>query len=271
MTIKRYLITGASGGIGSEIAKALSQQGHEVIIQGRSLEKLTALQSSLKGNAQIILGDLTNNEEQHNILKEAFSNGVIDVLVNAAGVSTFSSFEDTQTNNISNVITNNLITPMQFCLAFIQQHKALSNTSNNHDKNSPVTIVNVGSAFGYIGYPGFSSYCASKFGLRGFTEALAREYNDSVYQFLLFSPRATKTTINTSNVDDLNNALGNTVDSPQVVAQQFTQFLTNQKRTTVLGWPEKLFVKVNALIPTIVDKAIDSKLKTIKKYFPTNS
>ena len=271
MNKKRCLITGASGGIGSEIAKALSPQGYEVIIQGRNLEKLNALQGSLKGNAQIVLGDLTNSAEQHAILKEAFSNGAIELLVNAAGVSTFSSFEDTQNNNISNVITNNLIAPMQFCLAFIQQHKTCNNTSNNQAADNPIAIVNIGSAFGYIGYPGFSSYCASKFGLRGFTETLAREYSDTVYQFSYFSPRATKTHINTSDVDDLNLVLGNAIDSPKNVAEQFIQFLKNNKRETVLGWPEKLFAKINTLLPSVVDGAINSKLKTIKSFFPTNT
>lgn len=76
-------------------------------------------------------------------------------------------------------------------------------------------VVNVGSAFGALGHPGFTAYCASKFGLRGFTEALARELADGKIRVLYLAPRVTATAMNDSRVEALNTALGHVVDPPR--------------------------------------------------------
>ena len=133
-------------------------------------------------------------------------------------------------------------------------------------KQEKLNIIQVGSAFGYIGYPGFSAYCASKFGLRGFTQTLAREYSDSGIRFGYFAPRATHTNINAASVEDMNKALGNAMDSVEVVAKAFMIFLNSKKREQVVGWPEKLFARMNGFIPKLVDNAIQSKLSIIKRY-----
>jgi short-subunit dehydrogenase len=57
-------------------------------------------------------------------------------------------------------------------------------------------VVNVGSTYGSIGYPGYASYCATKFALRGFSEALRRELADTRVGVLYVAPRATRTSMN---------------------------------------------------------------------------
>lgn len=273
---KVALITGASGGIGGEIAKALSLEGYKVILQGRNQQKLAKLQQGLAGKSEVILGDLNNPDDRNNILEKVFNNGIVDLLVNAAGVSCFSAFKSMHGDQISALMQTNLVTPMIFTQEFI----AYSETTNDEKSNLPsnetisqakrgqaqVNIINVGSAFGFIGYPGFSSYCASKFGLRGFTESLAREYSDTRFRFGYFAPRATHTDINTNAVDEMNAELGNVTDSPAIVAQAFLTLLKSSNREKVVGWPEKLFVRVNGLIPKAVDSAIKSKLPIIKRF-----
>ena len=259
---KTCLVTGASGGIGGAIAKILGKNGYHVFIQGRDEHKLTKLKSTMSGSCDILLGDLNNPDDRANMLTLAFENSPIDLLVNAAGLSSFAAFEDANPEVTNNLMQTNLITPMLLTQAFIAKLNGFQDTQKKQ-----VDVVQVGSAFGYIGYPGFSSYCASKFGLRGFTEALAREYSDTNIRFRYFAPRATNTSINEERVDQMNKALGNAVDNVDVVANTFIDFLNSNKRQQVIGWPEKLFVRINGFIPSLVDNAIRSKLSVIKGYF----
>lgn len=268
-TTKTCLITGASGGIGSEIAKVISNQGYRVIIQGRNQQKLATLKQSLAGSVEIIVGDLNNIEDRKRILTEAFSQGCVDLLVNAAGISSFSSFEQLEPDQIDKLMQTNLLTPMLLTHEFLSATNHKINTVEGNCsalEQTQITIVNVGSAFGFIGYPGFSCYSASKFGLRGFTQSLAREYSDTRFRFGYFAPRATRTDINSTAVDEMNAALGNKVDSPAYVAKEFLSFLNSTKREKVVGWPEKLFAKINGCMPSVVDNAIKSKLPIIKRF-----
>lgn len=255
--MKTCLVTGASGGIGREIAKALNEQGYWVLLQGRNVQKLKALKEEIGEHADILVGDLNLSSDREAILNKLEAFEEIDLLVNAAGISHFCAFEKAQESKIAELITTNLISPMLFVQAFVRLRS---------QSNKKITVVNIGSAFGYIGYPGFSVYSASKFGLRGFTESLRREYADTHLSFAYFAPRATQTEINTAQVNDLNQALGNKVDSPLYVAKQFVQFLNKHKREATIGWPEKLFVKVNSLLPRVVDNAIKSKLPVIRQF-----
>ncbi|MGQ8364568.1 SDR family oxidoreductase [Glaciecola sp. 1036] len=262
MKTKTCLVTGASGGIGSAIAKALDKQGYKVILQGRNESKLGVLKQQLGPETRIVAGDLTDLVEREKVLQEVFKQGAVDLLVNAAGISLFSAFETTSNQQLQQMLETNLLAPMLFTQGFIEH----ANKVSYDDSSDKVQIINLGSAFGYIGYPGFSSYCATKFGLRGFTESLAREYSGSRFTFGYFAPRATRTDINSKQVDEMNKALGNSVDSVEYVAEQFIDFLRTKKREAVVGWPEKLFVKVNTWLPKIVDNAIGAKLATIKQY-----
>ena len=257
--MKTCLVTGASGGIGREIAIELSKKGYRVLLQGRNINKLKQVQSELGQYADVIVGDINLMTEREEILDKLNTSDDIDLLVNAAGISSFAAFENTNPSSIAEIMTTNLISPMLFVQSFLKM-------KNQRNNNYTTTIVNIGSAFGYIGYPGFSIYSASKFGLRGFTESLRREYADSRFKFAYFAPRATQTEINSSQVNNLNQALGNKVDSPAFVAKKFMQFLNKHKQEETIGWPEKFFVRVNSLLPKIVDNAIQSKLPIIKRF-----
>ncbi len=126
--------------------------------------------------------------------------------------------------------------------------------------------MNVGSAFGYIGFPCFSTYCASKFGLRGFTEALQREYAHSGMRAIYFAPRATWTPFNSVAVDGMNRALGNHMDRPEIVAQALLRVVQRRQRRAVVGWPEKLICRLNGLWPELVDQVLATKVKTVVKF-----
>lgn len=260
---KICLVTGASGGIGRAISRELASAGYTVILQGRDLDKLTDIRKELRYNSHIVCGDLTDENARNRILNEAFDYGDIELLVNNAGISSFSDFQDLAKRELVNLMDINLLSPMLFTHEFLKRLSPSKSTNTNKVK---ATIVNVGSAFGSIGYPGFSAYCASKFGLYGFTESLSRELADSNIRVAYFAPRATHTNINSDIVDEMNRSLGNASDSPEFVAKEFMTLIRSNKARKFVGWPEKFFARFNGVFPEIVDRAISTKLNKIKRF-----
>jgi short-subunit dehydrogenase len=251
---RRVLLTGATGGIGEEISAQLLDSGAFVLLQGRSSEKLKALLTKFEkyeGRVKVIAGDLCLAEDRQAI-NVAASSFRIDSLINSAGLNEFTSFEDGDINLIiqTNVTSTMLITQLLLPLLMSGPNKAL--------------ILNIGSAFGMIGYPGYVAYCASKHAIKGFTEALMREYSDRNILISYVAPRATKTEMNGDEATKANDELGVNMDSPRVVATAVVNAIVRNQHRSQLGWPEKLQVKVNSLLPTIVDRAISKQLSTIK-------
>lgn len=252
LTGKTVLLTGATGGIGAEVAKELSREGVRLILTGRSVEKLRSLQTQLATESLVYPCDLTHTAEQQGLLQFCRQHGGIDVLINNAGIS---QFDLCSSQHFDELVQINLLTPMQLCQLFLpmlRQHKG--------------QILNVGSAFGSIGHPGFTGYCATKFGLRGFTEALQRELQGSEVQVKYFAPRATETTINSSEVVQLNQQLGNRMDSPVWVAEQLVKQLKSRQLRRFLGWPERIFVRLNGVFPALLDMGLKSKLTLIELF-----
>jgi len=252
------IITGASGGIGQAIAKELDQAGYRLYLHGRNKTALQSLQAELNGEHQLLIGDLNQLDVLQSLLDQAFAGGHIDLLVNNAGISSFGELASCTSAVIEAQIQTNLIAPMQVTQGFVQR---VQRRGNNRSK-----IINIGSAFGGIGFAGFSPYCASKFGLRGFSEALSRELADSSIQVCYFAPRATQTPINSDTVTQLNMKLGNAVDTPEYVAKAFMRFLNSGRTRKTLGWPESFFVRLNGCLPELVDKALRKKLAVIRSF-----
>lgn len=250
---KQVLLTGATGGIGQAIASQLAAAGARLLLVARQPEALTALSQQLPGQHRCFSADLTNEDELAALIAYIKNTGGIDVLINNAGVSQFALTAD---QNYRSQLALNLLAPMQLCQLLLPELL----------QRPAATIVNIGSAFGSIGYPGFSGYCASKFGLRGFTEALSREVATKAMRVLYFAPRATATAMNSQAVVAMNQALNNTMDSPDTVVQALMRQLQTGQRRWYLGWPEKLFVRLNALLPELVDRAIAAKVAVIRHY-----
>ncbi|MBL4761124.1 MAG: SDR family oxidoreductase [Gammaproteobacteria bacterium] len=254
---KRIVLTGATGGIGSAIAKALDRLGYELLLTGRDKVKLEQLLSSLSGeHHEIIMADLTSREGI-NTLKNASDNFGINGVINCLGLNKLATLTGTEDEEMSNLVGTNLLVPMGVCKALLPLLEA----------QPKAIIVNVGSILGSIGFAGSSVYCATKFGLRGFTEALRRELSDTDVSVIYLAPRATDTALNTDAMNQMNRELGNTIDKPEKVAEQLIKVLALGKSTNrYLGWPEAFFVRLNSLLPRVVDKALSKQLPTIKRY-----
>ncbi|MFW5426244.1 MAG: SDR family oxidoreductase [Methylophagaceae bacterium] len=254
---KTILLTGSNGGIGSEIAKKLAAGGATLVLVRREETGLEEQLKSLAGSHHAIPADISTEQGRQTIFEhcDALDNG-LDILINNAGVGQFSLFSEMSSDQIAKIISINLTSTM---LLTQQLLPLLINKTE-------AKIINVGSILGSIGFPGSTVYCASKFGIRGFSEALNRELDDTPVSVSYFAPRATKTAINSDRVVAMNHELDTKMDTAEQVASAFISFLKSQQSRHYMGWPEKLFVRINSVLPGIVDKSIIKQLPIIKRY-----
>jgi short-subunit dehydrogenase len=254
------LITGAGSGIGKAIAVQLYQAGARLLLTGRDLKKLNAVIDKYQFNPNrvvTITADITQAAGRQHITETcARLKSPLSILINNAGVSDFNLLEDQDAAGIERLLYTNLTAPVLLTQCLLPVLK----------KSSAGLIVNIGSTFGSIGYPGFSTYCASKFGLRGFTQALRRELANTSIDVCYVAPRATRTPINQDAVNQMNQTLGNQMDDPEIVGQAVLKAILKRNPETYIGWPEKLFVRLNALIPAMVDGSLLKQLPTITQF-----
>lgn len=249
------LVTGASGGIGRELVAALASRGARLVIAGRNGEMLRELSALAPSRIQSVSGDLNLREDRRRIMQVA-ETARVDMLINAAGVNHFGLFEEQDPEDIENMVSLNVTATLMLTRALLP---ALL-------RRDAAWIVNVGSAFGAIGHPGYTSYCATKFALRGFSQALRRELADTPVGVLHISPRATRTEMNDARVDALNATLGNTVDAPSDVVEVVIKSIEERVSDRQIGWPECLLVRLNGLFPGIVDRALKKQLPAIQRH-----
>lgn len=254
------VLTGASGGIGRAIAKRLDAAGARLILVGRHEEKLRELKVGLDNDLHVaVVADIGTDAGRLQLRQycETLGSAGIGLLVNCAGVNDFGLFEEQSQAAIADTIRINLVSPMLICQDILPMLRL----------RDEAQIINIGSTFGSIGYPGFGAYCASKFGLRGFTESLRRELADTGVQVSYIAPRATLTNLNSDKLVAMNNELGTAMDKPSVVADEVMNVISDRRPLDkYMGWPEKFFVKVNALLPALVDSSLRKQLPIIRRF-----
>ncbi|MEV3820857.1 SDR family oxidoreductase [Aeromonas dhakensis] len=253
---KLVLLTGASGGIGEALAQELAAQGAHLLLHGRRAGALERLCKELPHpeRHQTVIADLGSPQERARLLQHPALDEGLDVLINNAGCNQFAWLEDQSSEQVERQLLLNVEAPIQLTRMLLPRLR------------KPAVIMNIGSSFGAIGYAGYSVYCASKFALRGFSEALGRELEGTGIQVLHFAPRATRTRLNSEAAYEMNAELGTHTDSPQDVAEEAVLALCNETRRSWLGWPEKLFVRLNGLLPGLVDRALARQKPIIERY-----
>jgi len=163
---KGALVTGASGGIGGAIARALHAQGANVVISGTNKEKLDALAADLGSRVFVLPCDLRDRVAVAKLGEEAEKAlGQVDILVNNAGITHDNLFMRMKDEEWDDVIAVNLTS------VFILIRYILRNMMRRRYGR----IVNIASISGVLGNPGQPNYAASKAGLVGMTKSLARE------------------------------------------------------------------------------------------------
>lgn len=159
----KALITGGSRGIGFAIANKLAQNGICLILVARDGKQLEKARKELakKTDVEIVNGDIRNKETLALIKGKKF-----DILINNAGVLEYGPLQSYKEKDIDNMIETNLS-------SLIKLSKIALKKAN--------IIINISSGAGKVGYPNMSVYCATKFGVIGFTEALACETDKKIY------------------------------------------------------------------------------------------
>lgn len=165
-TEKKALITGATGGIGGSIAKALHAQGATIAISGRNTEKLEALAKDLGSRVHVLPADLSNDEAIADLVKRAEeAMGQIDILVNNAGLTKDGLSMRMSASDWQSVIDVNMTAT--FKLAQAVQRGMM--------KRRYGRIINIASVVGVTGNAGQCNYVASKAGMIGWSKAMAAE------------------------------------------------------------------------------------------------
>ena len=184
---KVVLITGASRGIGRDIAEKLAQKGYQVIANyNRSEEKAKELKSKY-ANIDIYKADVSKREEVHNMIKSILEKyKKIDVLVNNAGISLTGLFTDVTDEEWNKIINNDLYS------VFCTTQEVLTNMIMRKEG----CIINISSIWGIVGSSCESIYSVAKAGVDGMTKSLAKELGPSNIRVNSIAPGIIDTDMN---------------------------------------------------------------------------
>jgi 3-oxoacyl-[acyl-carrier protein] reductase len=165
---KTALVTGATGGIGGAVARALHQAGATVAISGRQADKLEVIAKELGDRVHVLPCDLADRAAVSKLVEEAIAKlGRLDILVNNAGLTRDNLFMVMKDEQWDEVIAVNLTSTFMLCRAAA---RAMLRSRPNFGR-----IINISSVSGVFGNPGQGNYAASKAGIIGMTKSLARE------------------------------------------------------------------------------------------------
>lgn len=256
------LLTGATNSTGKAIARKLCQQGANLVLVATDEQELYVLQQSLtpvdsQQSLHTFTCDITSAEEREQLKADiAVLPFSINVLVNNEAENQFNWFEYTSQEDMEKLFVTNVLAPMQLVQLFLPCLK----------RRDQAQVINIGSTFGSIGYPGYAAYCGSRFALRGFSQSLSRELADTNVKVKYLSARVTETQVNHPEIQVLNSVINTEILSHDVVADELLVLLQRDVEELHIGWAEKFLVKMNQLLPSVVAAAITKQLPIIKRY-----
>ena len=164
---KTAIVTGASRGIGAAFVTSLIKKGAKVYGLARSLDALNKLQDQLGNNFTPVRMDITDRDNLEEWVSRTFSDDHLpDVLINNAGSGYFGKIDEMGSEQWRGMIDTNINGIYDLTSRIVPLMK--KNTKSSH-------IINIGSILGTLGNPEMSGYCATKFAVRGFSEALFKE------------------------------------------------------------------------------------------------
>ncbi|HEY4965150.1 MAG TPA: SDR family oxidoreductase [Puia sp.] len=250
---KVVIVTGGSDGIGKALIGILIESGAKVATCGRQYDKLYALQLEYSQfMLHTMVCDVSHEDECKRFIHSTVETfGTIDILINNAGISMRSLFDDADTDVIRRLMDVNFMGSV-YCtkeaLPYIITQKG--------------TIVGISSTAGYRGLPGRSGYSASKFALQGWLEALRIELYDLGVHVMWVSPGFTTSNIRNAALNSVGVGQGeSTLDesklmSAEACAKYILNAIEKRKRVLVLTFTGKLTVFLNKFFPSLTDKLI---------------
>jgi dehydrogenase/reductase SDR family member 7B len=253
MKDKVVIITGASSGIGKALAFSFGREGAKIVITGRKKEPLMQVSDELSkvgiDNLPIVSDVSIEADNQDVINKTLEKYGKIDILINNAGISMRSMFEDCEVDVIKKVMDINFygtVYATKYALPHIKKTKG--------------SIVGISSIAGYRGLPVRSGYSASKFAMNGFLEALRTELLHTGVHVLTACPGFTQSNIRVASLGSDGNLKGESMRdegnmmTSEEVAERILKAVKNRDRDMVLTLQGKLVVFLNKWLPKLTDK-----------------
>jgi len=253
-TDRVIVITGASDGIGAELARQLSAEKPRLVLAARSAERLEAVAQDCRARgaqALVHATDVTDEAQCRALIDRAVDAfGRLDALVNNAGVSMHAWFEDTTDfSTYERLLRVNFLS----CVA-------LTRFALPHLKKTQGLIVGVSSMAGKTGVPARTAYCASKFAVGGFFEALRIELESSGVAVTMIFPGVVATEIRrhglnadgrTAGVSGLSEEDAMTV---QECARQMIGAMRTRRRELVMTGRGRIGMWLKLLAPQVVDR-----------------
>ena len=248
---KVVVITGGSDGIGKALVDAFLLRGAKVATCGRSNDKLYQLQKAHPGESFITYtADVSSETDCVNFINEVVKVfGPIDILINNAGISMRALFSETTLDTLKKVMDINFWGTV-YCTKYALPHVL----------KQKGTIVGISSIAGYRGLPGRTGYCASKFAMNGFFEALRTELLDSGTNIMWVCPGFTASNIRNAALNKNADPQGvSPMDEAKMMtaekaAQLILQAIEKRRRTLIFTANDKRTVLVNRLMPLLADK-----------------
>jgi NAD(P)-dependent dehydrogenase (short-subunit alcohol dehydrogenase family) len=244
------VITGASSGIGEATAKALAARGHSVVVAARRTERLKQLVQETRAADRILIvpADVSEPAALKALADAAGERfGHIDVWINNAGVSYPDKIPwwELEPERVEDIVRVNLLAPILSvgaALPWLQKGK------------NP-QIINIGSVSGFVAVKGI--YSATKFGIRGLTEAMRRELASEGVSASMVSPGYVRTEM-TGNWGD-----GSKMPGPEIIAKEIVGLVENgPRRNVVVPGRYRVPIWLNTLMPGLVDFALGRQRKS---------
>lgn len=172
---KHVLITGATGGIGSAVAKLLAASGAKVFLTGRNKEQLSAVAASAAVDSdKTFIGDISSPADIANLREAYFAQyPAIDILINAAGIGIIKPVESLSPEDLQKSLQTNLVGPFLLVQAFLPAMKEAKKG----------LVINIPGVLGKTPMAGASAYAASKYGLVGMMQSIREEVKRTEIRF----------------------------------------------------------------------------------------
>lgn len=249
MTAQRFaFVTGAGSGIGCSIATLLLQLGWKVALVDMNRQAIEATAQTYQGKAVAIAADISDADSVALAFAKfaEFSGGTLDLLVNNAGLLYTGDFEDQPLDHLRRMLNVNNLGPALCCRCALPLLKKSAAAGMNP------TVVNMSSASSVFGIPSMAVYSATKFWVRGFTEALASEWKRYGIAVRSVVPPFVNTPMLHANKDHLlMKRLGVNL-GPDAVAKQVIIAARCGPLHRPVSWRFKALLVINFLLPKSV-------------------
>jgi short-subunit dehydrogenase len=245
------VLIGASSGIGRRTAIEFGQRGASVVLAARSEDALQAAAREVEaagGNAKVIATDVSQFDQLERLANQAIQwKGRIDTWINDAAISEYAKFEEMTLDEINRIVQVNLLGQIHGCKAILPHMR----------RQGYGTIMNIGSIVGMRAIPLQSIYCATKFGIRGFTDSLRMELADdgAPINVTLIMPPSTNTPF-------FNHARSKMGVKPMplppiydvgIVARAILYAAEHPRRDVLIGGASKLIEIMQRISPRLAD------------------